>query len=116
MSHRMTSNEVRRYKKRTAALYGSTCYFCHDDLDLDDLTLEHLIPTARGGSVKGAENHALACFDCNNFKSGLTVEEYCLLYSLNLSDFPRRGALRVGLTDIGEVTNRVDLARLGLIG
>lgn len=114
-SARLGSPDVRKYKVRAAKLFGLTCYLCKNKFSFDELTLEHLIPVARGGTARGLDNHALACAECNNFKSGLTVEEYCRLYGLDTALYPRLGCLRADLTEIGEVTNSVDLARLGLV-
>lgn len=113
---RLGSPEVRKYKIRAAEKFGLNCYFCKNKFSLEELTLEHLIPVARGGSARSADNHALACFECNNLKSGLTVEEYCRVYQLDLRLFYRRGCLKADLSEIGVITNNVDLARLGLLG
>ena len=115
MGTRISSPEVRKYKERCAKVFGLRCYFCNTEGTLDTLTLEHLVPVARGGSARAINNHALACFECNNGKSGLTVEEYCAVYGKCLDDFERRGELKVGLYEIGPVTNTVDLARLALL-
>lgn len=115
MGTRLGSPEVRKYKERCAKTYGLRCYFCKQTFTLDTLTLEHLIPVARGGSARAINNHALACFECNNGKSGLTVEEYCAVYGKRLSNYHRRGELKVGLYEIGPVTNTVDLARLAIL-
>jgi 5-methylcytosine-specific restriction endonuclease McrA len=111
-STKISSPEVRKYKKRCAAVYGLRCYFCLKPGEIDTLTLEHLVPMARGGSARALNNHALACFDCNNEKSGLTVEEYTKVKGLPKNYFERQGELKVGLYEIGPVTNTVDLARL----
>jgi hypothetical protein len=116
MGTRLGSPEVRKYKIRAAEKFGLRCYFCKNPFTLDQLTLEHLIPVGRGGSARSADNHALACFECNNSKSGLTVEEYCKVYRVNPSLLFRKGALRADLTETLPITNHVDLARLGLIG
>ncbi len=43
----------------------NTCYWCNTPLTLDDSTLEHIIPLARGG-LDNANNRALACKPCNH--------------------------------------------------
>jgi 5-methylcytosine-specific restriction enzyme A len=43
------------------------CYYCHEKIKPQDLTMDHIVPLSRGGrSVKG--NVAPACKECNNNK------------------------------------------------
>ena len=115
MGTRLGSPEVKKYRARAAKIFGLRCYFCLNVFPLEELTLEHLIPIARGGSAKAINNHALSCFDCNNEKSGLTVVEYCAVKGYDIALFNRRGELKAGVTKLKPVTNKVDLARLELL-
>ncbi len=58
-------------RKRSAGI----CYYCRKTFKPADLTMDHLIPIARGGkSVQG--NLVPACKDCNNKKKCLLPMEW----------------------------------------
>jgi len=53
------------------------CHYCGRQVPPDDLTMDHVVPVARGGrSVKG--NVVPACRVCNRGKSFLTPAEQIL--------------------------------------
>lgn len=53
------------------------CYYCKKKFAAADLTMDHIIPLARGGkSTKG--NCVVCCKECNNKKSFLTPVEIIL--------------------------------------
>lgn len=67
-----------------AQLAKGECYYCHGHFAPNELTMDHLIPVARGGtSTKG--NVVPACFACNQSKAAKTPAEQ-ILESLNLPD------------------------------
>lgn len=50
------------------------CYYCHKKFAPEDLTMDHIVPVARGGkSTRG--NIVACCKDCNNRKKYLTPAE-----------------------------------------
>ena len=51
------------------------CYFCNKKLSKKNSTVEHLLPSSRGGS-NDESNLAIACAPCNAEKDNLTVQEY----------------------------------------
>lgn len=51
-----------------------TCVYCPCD-DKRKLTIDHVIPKSRGGKDTW-ENLVTACFDCNQEKDDLSLEEY----------------------------------------
>ncbi len=54
---------------------SGTCYYCGRKFKPADLTMDHLIPVARGGkSTQG--NLVPACKDCNNKKKYLMPTEW----------------------------------------
>jgi len=58
-------------RKRSAGI----CYYCRRSIKPADLTMDHLIPIARGGkSIQG--NVVPACKDCNNKKRYLLPTEW----------------------------------------
>lgn len=54
-------------RKRFALLNKgvTSCHWCGKPLDIDNSTLEHIIPLHRGG-LDNANNRTLACEPCNN--------------------------------------------------
>lgn len=52
-----------------------TCYLCLKPIEFGKDTLEHKIPSTRGGS-SAKENLDVACNKCNASKKNKTVEEY----------------------------------------
>lgn len=57
---------------------GPECFYCGDDLDLDQMTKEHMLPVACGGNNHIA-NLVIACAPCNLEASHLSVAEKVLL-------------------------------------
>lgn len=52
-----------------------TCHYCGKSVPPKELTLDHVVPVARGGrSTKG--NCVPACKDCNNQKKNLLPMEW----------------------------------------
>jgi len=52
-----------------------TCYYCSKAIPPKELTLDHIVPLARGGrSTKG--NCVPACKECNNQKKNLLPIEW----------------------------------------
>ena len=50
------------------------CYYCHNKFAAEDLTMDHIVPVARGGkSTRG--NIVACCKECNNRKKYLTPAE-----------------------------------------
>jgi 5-methylcytosine-specific restriction endonuclease McrA len=50
------------------------CQYCGEQFPTEDLTFDHVIPQAQGGT-KGWENIATACIECNRRKDARTPEE-----------------------------------------
>ena len=51
------------------------CWYCGVYVSRDVMTLDHIVPVARGG-VCTLENVSLACQDCNTAKAAMSREEY----------------------------------------
>ncbi len=65
-------------------LQRGECHYCHQHFAPDELTMDHLIPVARGGtSTRG--NVVPACFACNQSKAAKTPAEQ-ILESLGFED------------------------------
>lgn len=76
---------VRREKEKARALRRSQwwqrklakreCHYCHRKVAPDELTMDHIVPLARGGrSTRG--NVVPACKECNNRKKYLLPVEW----------------------------------------
>ena len=63
------------FKKRIADLYGLVCYTgygfgCGNAFSsVEELTLDHIYPIARGGPVLDEKNMELLCRDCHDKKT-----------------------------------------------
>ena len=55
---------------------GAICYICEDEINpaTDRLTIDHVVPTARGG-FSVPSNLRVCCEPCNNRKGDLLLEE-----------------------------------------
>ena len=74
------------------------CYFCKRHVGAysnEPATIDHLTPKSKGG-IRSKKNTVPACFDCNQLKGDLTVDEfYVLVQALlrtNKSDFRKKEA------------------------
>ena len=62
-----------------------TCAYCEQQKPIDELTFDHVVPVAQGGT-RGWENITTACVDCNRRKGARTPQEA----GLTLRRQPRR--------------------------
>jgi len=67
---------------------GAACQYCREKLPPKSLTLDHVIPRARGGDSTW-ENLVACCFACNNRKGNRTPQEA----GLTLAKPPRQVTL-----------------------
>ncbi len=64
--------KTRWWQQKTAP---GICYYCHQKFPYKDLTMDHLVPLARGGrSTK--DNLVPACKDCNTKKKNMMSVEW----------------------------------------
>lgn len=94
----MTSTSERKLRAELTAAQNGLCYWCHEPMVL--ITLEHLIPRAKGGETN-KENCVAACKSCNGRKGSDTPRQFLtkeinrfhkLLHSRSFSDY-REGKL-----------------------
>lgn len=64
---------------------GYTCQYCRQPFKAQELTFDHVIPSAQGGT-KGWENIVSACIDCNVRKGPRTPQEA----GMTLAKIPRK--------------------------
>lgn len=81
---RARARELRASQWWKDCLARGECHYCHGRFPPEQLTMDHLIPVARGGtSAKG--NVVPACFACNQKKAAQTPAEQ-ILDRLGLGD------------------------------
>jgi 5-methylcytosine-specific restriction endonuclease McrA len=84
-AHVAREREKARALRKTAwwqrRLQRGVCGYCEKKVEPQKLTMDHVVPVARGGrSVKG--NVVPACKECNNKKKLLTPAEQILMKPL----------------------------------
>jgi len=72
---RHKAREIRNTQWWKRKLAKGVCYYCEKAVPHDKLTMDHIVPVARGGrSTKG--NLVTACKECNNAKKNLLPMEW----------------------------------------
>ena len=71
---RAKAKEMRKSLWWRQQLGKGVCYHCGARFDLEKLTMDHLIPIARGGCTT-KKNVVVACKQCNSLKKNLTIAE-----------------------------------------
>ena len=71
------ARQLRKSQWWQVKLSKGLCHFCSEKFSKEELTMDHLVPLARGGkSTKG--NLVVACKICNSKKKYLTPAELIL--------------------------------------
>lgn len=71
----MNPKQKRSKKQQLARVYGSKCWWCQENLLVETLTIDHLLPKSRGGS-DSLENLRLSCRPCNNARGNSLYPPY----------------------------------------
>lgn len=72
---RHKARELRATQWWKRKLAKGVCHYCELNIPVIDLTMDHIVPVARGGkSTKG--NLVTACKECNNAKKNLLPMEW----------------------------------------
>jgi 5-methylcytosine-specific restriction enzyme A len=71
---RSKARELRASQWWKQEIGKGVCYHCGVRFQRDDLTMDHLIPLARGGKTT-KKNVVVACKQCNSQKKNLTIAE-----------------------------------------
>lgn len=73
---RLTRNERRKLiRQAVIACYGRQCFYCSAELADDCITMDHVVPAAKGGPFS-VDNLRPACVICNTQKSDSSVEVF----------------------------------------
>ena len=74
---KLNAQEIRKSQWWKTKISQGICHYCQTKFLPDDLTMDHVVPLARGGrSTKG--NVVPCCKACNNKKKYLTPAEIIL--------------------------------------
>lgn len=72
---RAKARELRRTRWWKNKIAQRRCYYCDHETPMDELTMDHIVPLARGG--RSAKNNLVAsCKECNNLKKTLLPMEW----------------------------------------
>ncbi|MDD3118972.1 MAG: HNH endonuclease [Victivallales bacterium] len=84
---REKAREIRRSSWWKTQLAQGICHYCGKKFPPEELTMDHIVPVARGGrSTRG--NIVPCCKECNNAKKYLTPAEM-ILRQLENKDHPQ---------------------------
>lgn len=72
------NSHQKRELKNKLLKRGSICKICGNKMSADKLTLDHIIPLAKGGTWE-MSNLQLACYQCNQEKSDNYVDPWSLI-------------------------------------
>lgn len=53
----------------------NVCYYCKVKVDNFSRTIDHIRPKKDGGILSNS-NKVVCCFDCNQLKGGISIEEF----------------------------------------
>ncbi len=74
-SERAKARELRKSRWWQRKTSTGICYYCERKVTFSELTMDHLVPLARGGrSTK--DNLVPSCKDCNNRKKNMLPLEW----------------------------------------
>ncbi len=71
---RAKARELRASQWWRQEIGKGVCYHCRGRFQREELTMDHLIPLARGGTTT-KKNVVVACKQCNSLKKNLTIAE-----------------------------------------
>ncbi len=77
--NRLPDKEVKFSRQSVFARDDYTCQYCLEVLHKDDLTMDHILPRAKGGLTVW-NNIVAACFPCNSRKADMTLREVAERY------------------------------------
>ena len=85
---KLNSERVKSIKKKLFSACGSKCYLCDKLLNMENSTIDHLIPKSLGGT-NYLGNLAIACYDCNHDKKSDLDSEHLIYLCNRLQCVPR---------------------------
>lgn len=74
---RNKAKEMRKSPWWKQKLAQGICYYCEQKFSAQELTMDHIVPVARGGKTSKG-NVVTSCKECNNEKSYKTPAELLL--------------------------------------
>lgn len=74
MSHLGTRQRI-DYRLRLGIRDGWQCWICGIPILIDNSTIDHIIPMSEGKGKHGIHNMKLACYPCNQIRSGARLKK-----------------------------------------
>ena len=71
------ARELRKSQWWRQQLGMRTCHYCGDRFEGDQLTMDHIIPIARGGKTS-KKNVVVSCKECNSSKGYKLLHEWSI--------------------------------------
>ena len=72
---RSKARDLRRTNWWKNKIAQRCCYYCGNETPMDELTMDHIVPLARGG--RSTKNNLVAsCKECNNLKKTMLPMEW----------------------------------------
>jgi 5-methylcytosine-specific restriction endonuclease McrA len=73
--HKPSSNKVGYSKRRVKERDGYRCSYCNKLVKSTELTIDHIVPTSKGGKKTDYLNVTSACGDCNSKKGDMYLKD-----------------------------------------
>lgn len=86
------SRHVRRWRNKKARVYArcdGRCFYCCRGLAIGDSTLDHVVPTSKGGTSRDS-NLVIACRPCNAGKSNKSAFGFVAKKQARKAWWPRK--------------------------
>lgn len=71
---RSKRGKSKQFRHLSYMAQSGECYYCGIPTEFEEWTLDHMQPLSRGGG--NGENRVGCCYNCNNAKGNMTLEEF----------------------------------------
>jgi len=75
-------NKEHRIRNQVIQRDGLICCYCNKNLNLNSVTMEHIVPVSRRGTFN-TTNLTVSCFDCNNERGSQDFFSYCKKFNFS---------------------------------
>lgn len=62
------------FKRKVFEKMNGRCYYCGNQITIDNMTVDHVVPKSKGGSLS-IHNCSPSCKRCNELKANGTIKE-----------------------------------------
>lgn len=88
--------------------YNKKCAYCGNDITLEDMKIDHIIPQSKGGT-DNLDNLMPACEICNHYKDSHNINKFKYLLNNIIKKIKKlyiiKVAMRYGLIEFKEFSN-----------